>query len=229
MKRSSLALQFEELGAHMIVYRDWSIPGTFATVGEEADKVRRDVGLADASWIVKFCLHRDGKLPELPESARLWILTPLRQLITCDPELREDVLQRFGSIRQQHRNVLDPLPGVFDVTHLYSDLLLAGPKARATLEAMTTLNLDNESFPNHSCAGVFVAKMQAIVMRQDLHEVPAYHLLVNVQYSQNLWATILRAGQRDHITPFGFHTLRLLAEPRGNSLHKATDQFDHTM
>jgi heterotetrameric sarcosine oxidase gamma subunit len=163
----------------------WESPASFSSSEAEVTAVRTGVGLADLSHRAKF----DSKTE--PES-HWWRLGAHRYLMIGERPLR-------------------PPSEAVDVTGLWTNLLLAGPRSKAVLAKLTSLNLSGESLPNLSCGQASVAHTHAIVLREDLNHLYAFHILVSREHSESVWEAILHAGHEFHLSPFGLTASRLLS------------------
>ena len=197
----------------MIEHHGWQVPASFSAPDDEAARTRESVGLADVSWMSKFDLQGRGlkSPPALGPEAFLWVLGRLHYLVTCEPPAGDAVrerLQQFQNAGADHS--LPPPIYVTEVTSVYAQLLLAGPRSREVLSKLTSLNLSENARGNLTCAQANVAHVHAIVLRKDLKGIPAYHLLVGREYGESVWESVLHAGHEFQITPFGLEALRLL-------------------
>jgi len=190
----------------MIEYHGRQVPASFTSPHDEAARVRESVGLADVSWMLKFDLQGQGLRtpPEVGPEACWWALGRLHGLITCEPLAGNAVRERLQQIWNARAEPSSPPPFyVTDVTSVYAQLLLAGPHSRELLNKLTSLNLSDNSLENGKCAQAGVAHVHSIVLRKDLKGIPAYHLLVNRDYGESVWESVLHAGHEFHIVPFG--------------------------
>lgn len=146
--------------------------------------MRGHVGLADLSYRTKF----DTKT----EPARFfWPLGRNHYLVVGEPPL-------------------DLPSGATDVTSVYADLFLAGPRSSAVLGKLTSLNVSDATIPNLSCAQTSLAHVHAIVLREDVGAIPGFHLLVSREYGESAWEAVVHAGHEFHLQPFGLGALTLL-------------------
>jgi glycine cleavage system aminomethyltransferase T len=181
MKRSALFHHHEQSGATFAEYHGWRLPAFFATPEAEAAHVANIVGLADISHRAKFeTISRQG-----------WRLSERRYLMIGDPPL-------------------DAPAGAVDVSSVYANLLLAGPRSRDVLAKLTSLDTSGERLPSGSCAQSSVAHVHCIVARDDLPQAPAYNLLVTRDYAGSFWEALLHAGQEFPLRPFGWEALQRL-------------------
>jgi sarcosine oxidase subunit alpha len=169
------------------------------------------VGLADLSWMLKFDLKGIGlkSCPALGAGAFSWALGRLHYLVTCEPSERSGVLERLQGIQAAGS---EPSPSIYvtEVTSVYAQFLLAGPRCRQVLSTLTSLNLSESSLPNLSCGQSSLAHVHAIIMRKDLDGIPAYHLLVSREYGESVWDCVLHAGREFRLSPFGLEAQQLL-------------------
>lgn len=207
IRQSALAHWYEASGARMIEYHGWSLPASFA----ERARVVESVGLADVSWITKLDLKGFGlKTPLAFPEARTWALGRRHVLVTCDPSARAATLASLDSLRSQAADLGPPPVYVTDVTSVYAQFILAGPRSRDVLGKLTSLNVSHRKLSDLGCAQASLAHVHSLLLRQDLHSVPAFHLLVTRDYAESVWESLLHAGSEFGIAPFGVETLAQL-------------------
>ena len=119
-----------------------------------------------------------------------WRLGRRHVLLTCDPTARAAALASLEN--------LSPPVYVTDVTSVYKQFLLAGPRGRDVLRKLTSLNVSK--LPDLACAQASLAHVHALVLRQDLGSVPAFHLLTTRDYAESVWESLLHAGAEFGIT-----------------------------
>lgn len=140
-----------------------------------------------------------------------WVLAPLHFLVTADPSAREAVMANLRALWVAGSDLSLPPPVyITDVTSVYAQFLLAGPRSRDILSKLTSLNLSEGSLPDLSCGQSSLAHVRAIILRKDLDEIPAYHLLVSREYGESVWDAVLHAGHEFQLSAFGFEAQRLL-------------------
>jgi glycine cleavage system aminomethyltransferase T len=197
----------------MIEHHGWDVASSFTTPDEEAARTRESAGLADVSWTSKFDLQGHGlkSPPALGPEAFLWVLGRLHSLLTCEPPSGDAVRERLQQTQKIGADQsLPPSIYVTEVTSVYAQLLLAGPRSGEVLNKLTSLNLSGSLGGDLSCAQANVAHVHTLVLRQDLKGIPAYHLLVGREYGESVWESVLHAGHEFHITPFGLQAQQLL-------------------
>jgi len=213
IKQSALFHMQHESGATIIAHHGWHVPSFFSAPADEAARTREAVGLADVSWISKFNLQGRGLKtpPALGPEAFLWPLAPLQYLVTCEPHAANGVRERLQQFQQAGTNDSLPAPvSVTEVTSVYAQLLLAGPRSRDVLSKLTSLNLSDSARENLTCAQANVAHVHTIVLRKDLKGILTYHLLVGREYGESVWESVLHAGHEFRIIPVGLQALQLM-------------------
>ncbi len=211
VKRSPLSETFQKMGAVIRVDRGWEGVAHFTSPQEEAEAVRRAVGLADCSSIPKFDLQGSdlNSSPELGAEAQAWRLREGRYLVTCRPENRDLIqgeLNRFVAAAGASSGPVY----LTDLTSGYAALLLAGPRSPEVLRKLVDLDVSGDAFPNLTCAQTGVHHTYAILVRQDIQSLLAYLILVNREYGEWLWETVFDAGAEFGIRPFGSAAHELL-------------------
>lgn len=146
--------------------------------------MREHVGLTDLSYRPKFDTKTEPPRP-------FWCLGRRHYLVVGEPPL-------------------DTPSGATDLTSVYADLFLAGPRSKAVLSKLTSLNVSDATLPNLSCAQASLAHVHTIVLREDIGSIPGFHLLVGREYGESVWEAIVHAGHEFHLRPFGLGALGLL-------------------
>jgi glycine cleavage system aminomethyltransferase T len=213
-KYSALFEAQRRAGASFTELDGWQVPAVYDSPEREAACVRSSVGTADVSWMVKLDLKGFGmkRSPSLGERAFYWALGPLHYLATCAPPARDDTL---GQLKAFQTAGVDPsLPPqiyITDVTSVYTQLLLAGPRSREVLRKLSSLNVSESSLSNLGCAQASVAHVRCLILRQDLGSIPAFHLLVSREYGESIWEAVLHEGHEFELAPFGYEAQKLLS------------------
>jgi glycine cleavage system aminomethyltransferase T len=184
MKRSSLFHLHRRAGARFVEHQSWEVPAFFVDPEQEAAAVRKTVGLADLSYLSKFDLQKEPQ-------ANGWWLGANHYWMIAEP-------------------ALDPPSGAIDISSVYTSLRLAGAKSRDVLSKVTSLNISDFVLPHLRGAQASVAHTHAVVLREDIGPIPAFHLLVSREYGESVWETIVHAGHEFHLCPFGLMALKSL-------------------
>jgi sarcosine oxidase subunit alpha len=110
------------------------------------------------------------------------------------------------------------------VTEQWTTAGIAGPLARKLLSELTSdIDLDPQSFPFMSWRQGTVADIPARVMRISFTGELSFEINVQSGYGLALWTTLMSAGAKYGITPFGTETMHILrAEHRrsGDRRHR---------
>jgi heterotetrameric sarcosine oxidase gamma subunit len=200
--------------ALMTEHHDWLVPARYASAEGEATQVRERAGLADVSWMVRIELKGYGlnAPPAFKQEVRSWTLAPRHLLVTGGPRARETVMETLQSFRATASDLALPAPVYWtEMTSIYAQLLLAGPHSRDVLGKLTSLNLSETALPNLGCAQTSLAHTHAIVLRDDLGSLPAFHLLVSREYAESVWEALFHAGLEFHLAAFGLEAQALLS------------------
>jgi glycine cleavage system aminomethyltransferase T len=184
MKRSALFYLHQRAGARFGEHQGWEVPASFVPPEREAEQVRKSVGLADLSHLLKFDLRKQPQ-------QRGWRLGANHYLMMSEPPL-------------------DPPPGAIDVSSGYTSLRLAGPRSSDVLSKLTSLNVSDVALPNQSCAQASLAHTHAIVLREDIGSLSAFHLLVSREFGEAVWESFVHAGHEFDLCPFGLQALAQL-------------------
>ncbi len=173
----------------------------------------KSAGLTDISWTTRLDLTGFGLKKGIPfeVKASCWTLGPHHYLVTCDPLARDGVIDELKAFQTVAADLSLPSPVyVTEVTSVYAQLLLAGPRSRAILRKLTSLDVSERSFADLSCGQSNVAHVRAIILRQDLNGVPAFHLLVGRDSAESVSESVLQAGREFDIVLFGLQALEVL-------------------
>jgi glycine cleavage system aminomethyltransferase T len=184
MKRSSLFYLHQRAGAKFAERHGWEMPGSFTSPEWEEPQVREHVGLTDLSYRTKFDTQTEP-------AQSFWRLGRNHYLVVGEPPI-------------------NPPSGATDVTSVYADLFLAGPRSKDVFAKLTSLNVSDARLPNLSCAQANLAHVHTIVLREDIGSIPGFHLLVSREYGESVWEAIIHAGHEFHLQPFGLEALGLL-------------------
>lgn len=218
----------QALGATWVEDGGWRLPGTFSDPESEARGVSEGVGLLDESPIGKLDLKgahapellaragaavpvgRSGALslgPTLP-GLRCLRLAPAHFLILTPRGRPPDVEAALAPLLAEGSRCAH----LTDVTSALSVLALVGPRAREVLEKLMALDLRPRAFPDGACTEGGLAKVHAVVHREDWGQLPAYHLLVAREHGEYGWEVIRAAGASQGLVPFGLGAERRLRE-----------------
>ena len=199
----------ERAGASLMEHHGWKVPAYFTWAQKEAEQMVRNAGLGDLSFMTKLDLKGWGlKTPPAAGAGQSWSLGPQHYLVTCEPPQRDEIAARLRSFPASHDLSLPPPLYITDVTSVYAQFLLAGPRSREILAKLTSLNVS--TLENLGCGQASLAHVPSIVLREDLRELPAFHVLVSREYGESVWDAILHAGHELGLAPFGQKALEFL-------------------
>lgn len=190
VRQSPLFHKHEQAGASLVDHHGWRVPSYFTFAQKEAEQLAKSVAVSDVSWMVKLDVKGVKTPPEIINGVA-WRLGPQHFLVTCYPKAPP----------------LD-VPYVTDVTSVYAQLLLAGPRSRDVLRKLTSLNVT--TLANRNGGQASVAHVHGTVLREDIGRIPAFHILVSREYGESAWDAILHAGHEFHIAPFGLKALEFI-------------------
>jgi len=190
LRQSPLFHKHEQAGASFADHHGWRIPAYFTFAQQEAEQLSKSVAVSDVSWMMKLDLK--GQPPN-DIAATAWSLGPQHFLITGPPN---------------NPAMIAPPASVTDVTSVYAQFLLAGPRSVDVLRKLTSLNAT--TLPKLVCGQASVAHVPGRVLREDIGTIPGFHILVSREYGESVWDAILHAGHEFHIAPFGLKALEFL-------------------
>ncbi len=101
------------------------------------------------------------------------------------------------------------------VTEQYAVAALCGPKARDLLRELTDVDLNAEGFPFMSWKDGTVAGIRARVFRISFSGELSYEINVPASYGPALWQTLMGAGEKYGITPYGTEAMHVLRAEKG--------------
>jgi len=179
-------------GATIVEHYGWQVPASFTGAQLEANHLSNSAAVSDLSWTTKL----DLKGCRVKPARTAWHLSPGHFFITCDPPKREALIASL------------PPAYITDVTSVYAQFLIAGPRSRDILRKLTSLNV--AALRNLDCGQAAVAHVHAIVLRDDFAGLPAFHVLVSREYAESVWEAVLHSGHEFRAAPCGFEALEQL-------------------
>ncbi len=210
-------------GATLVDEAGWQRPESYVGVEQETQTLRTAVGLVDMTPLGKIAARGD-RTEALLEAAwpglslpPLHVATPNEGTRVCrlaaDEALALVPAERQRELRERLERAAAGVGGcvhVIDLTSGYAGVLIAGPRARELLRRCTALDLRDAQLPDHRCAQTALARVQALVARDDLGRLPAYWCFVSRDYAQFVWDWLLEAGHDLDVAPVGLAALRAL-------------------
>jgi sarcosine oxidase subunit gamma len=117
---------------------------------------------------------------------------------------------RHGSMRGLRTVIGDRHITLTDITHGRCGLLLAGEAAAGVLRKVCGLDFGDAAFPNLYAAQTSLAKVRTLIIRADIHDIPAYGLFVDRSLARYVWDVVYDAAQE-----FGVSGADLETKTRG--------------
>jgi sarcosine oxidase, subunit alpha len=106
--------------------------------------------------------------------------------------------------------------GLVNLTGHYSGFNIAGPRSRAVLRQLTTLDLSDAAFPYLGLREAVVADVPCRLMRVGFVGEVGYEVHTPVEHSAQLWRSLMTAGAAQQIRPFGVEAQRMLRLEKGH-------------
>jgi sarcosine oxidase subunit alpha len=100
--------------------------------------------------------------------------------------------------------------GIVQVTGAYGAMNLAGPRSRAVLSRITSIDLSPEGFPYLAVRQAEAAGVPVRILRVGFVGELGYEMHVAAEHAAHLWDALMEAGSDAGIRPFGVEAQRLL-------------------
>lgn len=232
MKETALTQLHISLGAKMAEFAGYNMPIVYSSINEEHKAVRNSVGVFDVSHMGEFCLKGEKALDliQLVTTNDASKLTDLKIQYSCMPNneggIVDDLLvYRYsqdeyylvvnaGNIEKDWNWIKEHNTFGVDMMNPSDEMsLLAvqGPKAIATLQKLTDVNLNDISY--YSCAiGAMAGIERVIISNTGYTGAGGFELYVMNSDARKLWDAVFEAGAEFGIVPAGLgcrDTLRL--------------------
>jgi sarcosine oxidase, subunit alpha len=247
-RRTPLHSRHAALGAKFMPAGMWQRPEYYqkldkhreTCIGEEAEAVRKRVGIIDLGTLGKIEL-RGADAAEFLERvysgryANMKVGTTRYALMLDEAGVIIDdgVIARLGAehfyfttttsgatniYRELSRlNIMWQLDcGIVNLTGARCAINLAGPYAREVLSKLTDLDLSGNAFPYLAVREGIVVGIRAILMRVGFVGEWGYEIHVSAESAPTLWDALLEAGADYDIRPFGVEAQRLLRLEKGH-------------
>lgn len=212
-------------GAALAERDGWRVAESFTTVEAEVAAARRSVALGDLSARGKVLIQgRDaaaalqpafGAAPSKPgevapiEGGLIACLTRDEWYGVTPVGGEARALERINSAIAAGR----AFAHATDLTHAKSAMLLAGPRSREALAKLCGLDFHPSVFPNRYAAQSGLAKVPALIIRDDLSagSVLAYQIHVNRSEADYAWGAVFDAAGEFDVQRMGLAALDELA------------------
>lgn len=230
---SPLHATHQTLGAQFVSIDGWQVPQAYTSPEGETAGGQERVGVADLSPCGKLTVRGEaarelladvfGLAPSAPglvspmaaptetgqpvRGVSVARLTPDEFLIITPPGEDQEAAQAIEERRVAGGlfvSVVNQTPGL-------AGLLVVGPRGRDVLSKLCALPLSPDDFPNRRVAQSSLAKVRAILVRNDVGGLPAFELYFERPYAEYVWTSLVDAGGEFGVTPFGWKARALLA------------------
>ena len=103
-----------------------------------------------------------------------------------------------------------------EVSELWAQVALAGPRSREVLAAITDVDVSNQALPFMGMRNCTLAGVRGRAFRISFSGELAYELAVPADYGLHLWEALLEAGQPLDLTPYGTEAMNILRIEKGH-------------
>ena len=222
LARSAMHYRHLEIGAEMIEHDGWTLPARYSDPEDEAAQVRQAAGITDISPVGKIRLQGDSVDQALRETVPGYQVTSVGSVFVNSDDSGGPVIARLAdddclivSEQASVDHVLDSLRidgcvHPVNVTSVLAAVRIIGPNAPAVLAGVTDLDLALPYFPNLSCAQGMVAEIHGTIIGKDIGGLLAYDVFFGRDYGDHMWESLIDAGERHGLTPFGLEAMSLL-------------------
>ncbi len=232
MKETALTKKHVELGAKMAEFAGYNMPIVYSSINEEHKLVREGVGVFDVSHMGEFIVRGPGafELVQKVTSNDVSKLEANKAQYSCLPNdkggIVDDLLvymmgeneymlvvnasniEKDWNWIQQHNTDNVEMINISDQTTL---LAVQGPKAVATLQKLTDLNLDEIKFYTFR-KGIFAGCDKVVVSATGYTGSGGFEIYFDNKHADEIWNKVFEAGAEFGIQPIGLgarDTLRL--------------------
>ena len=211
-----------ELGAAMVEHEGWTLPARYSDPEDEIVRVRQAAGITDISPIGKIRLQGETVDQALREAVPGYQVTSVGSVFVNSDDSGGPIVVRLAHddclivTKSAHTDrvleslKLDGCAHPVNVTSVLAAVRIIGPNAPAVLTGVTDLDLAPPYFPNLSCAQSMVAEIHGTIIRRDIGGLLVYDLLFGRDYGDHMWESLIDAGERHGLTPFGLEAMSLL-------------------
>lgn len=222
LRRSMLYRTLERAGARFEALADGAVAVSFGA-GDEVTIGRR-MGIADLSPLARTGFKAKDtpqwlsglgvEIPDAPNGARrqddgalVARLSADEHFVLSDLAGRSDLVSRLDAAW-----VIDTERRCYHMPRAHSHcwLALTGRHTPEMLAKVCGVDMRRHKFPDHHVAQTSVARLNAIVIRNDLGETAAYYLLADSASADYLWPCLLDAMDEFDGGPVGLDALLIL-------------------
>lgn len=232
MKTTALSKKHIELGAKMVPFAGYDMPVQYKGVNHEHETVRKSVGVFDVSHMGEFILRGPNalKLIQKISSNDASTLFDGKAQYSCMPNKTGGIVDDFLIYRVNEEEYLlvvnasniekdwnwikendewdVPMENISDSTSL---LAIQGPKATATLQKLTDINLSEMVYYTFK-KGRFAGFEDVIISATGYTGAGGFEIYFPNEAAEKIWDAVMKAGEEFGIEPIGLaarDTLRL--------------------
>lgn len=227
------------LNAKMVPFAGWEMPLQYSGIIDEVKTVREDAGLFDVSHMGEVFVHGDDALPFLQklvpqDVSKLRLNKAIYcQLTNMSGGIIDDlIIYKLGEkeyllivnasridedLNWIVRSSLGFSVSIDNNSHKYSLLALQGPKAPDLIESMgLKKDLQPEFF---TIKRAEFNNVDVLISRTGYTGEDGFEILIENEFSQNLWKFILEKGEEFSIKPIGLGARDVLRLEAGLHLY----------
>jgi sarcosine oxidase, subunit alpha len=115
---------------------------------------------------------------------------------------------------------------IVNVTSMLGAIVLAGPRARATLGKLTDADIGPEAMPPNAAVPLTVAGIECRVLRAGFLGEVSFELHHPAEHSVELWDALVEAGEEHGLRPHGLAAQDLLRLEKGHIVVGIDTDFD---
>ncbi len=209
--------------ATMIELDSWLIPSSYGDPEAEVAVLRTAVGLLDVSETGKIDVKGSevetvlrGRFPDIEgfplektaiaaDGTMIYRLTNEEALLISASAAAAGMIPSLQTAAGPDADIQ-----VVDLTGSWCGLRLLGPNAPALLERVSALDLAPDRFAPGAVVQGAVARVHAVIARQDRGNLPGYSVYVDRDLGVYLWDTLLELGAPLGLQPVGRQAVEAL-------------------
>lgn len=232
LKNTPLLDQHISLGAKMVPFAGYNMPVSYSGLNDEHATVRNSVGMFDVSHMGEFILKGEGALDLIQRvtSNDASVLVDGKAQYSCLPNetggIVDDLLVykiadhhymlvvNASNIEKDWNWISKFNTGNVDMKNISENtalLAIQGPKAVATLQKLTAVNLSEIPYYAFQI-GEFAGVKDIVISNTGYTGAGGFELYIPNEHAVKIWTEILKAGSEFGIKPIGLgarDTLRL--------------------
>ncbi len=214
----------QRLGAQLVERDGWHIPEVYTNLQSELAAARQGVALADQSPRGKIAVegveaaqlvHQVYGVDELDvgsgavvENAHIYRLRRDVFFVSTAPNVQESEYARLS----EQVEAAELFVTLSDGTHGQSEILAVGPASPTLMRKVCGLDFHNDALADGQARQTSVAKINQLIIRRDLGNLPAYALIGARSLGEYLWGVLQEAGEEWDVAPIGLAALDSLMQ-----------------